>query len=327
MFTFRRKLLGCALLISISGTVFGEDADGAFNKLDSITAPYNKQSSVWECGKTDALPLSKFKMPQADTRISKSKAALADTLTRQAKYRTDACYISADAAITAITKGGSLVVDVRDPDSFAKYRIASSINMPLHAVRTKSFLKNSPVILVNEGRDTAPLDSACQDLRRAGFSKVSILDGGLNAWRQKFGNLAGDVIAQKDLNKMKPGELFEEAVYSDWLIADFSGVSKSEVAKYWPRSVSKNLANDEKRFLKDYKELVSQRRKGNAHVVLVTSRGEEYDKLSNWLRRAREPEPLFLEGGFEGYKQFTRRQVAIWTRVDNPPRRKGCGTS
>lgn len=308
MRTIRWKLLGLALFFGAAATVYGEGANSALHKLDSITMPL-------ECSKTAVLPLPKSQTPQTNA------------LGRQTKHRTESCYISADAAITAVNKGGSLVVDVRDADSFAKYRIASSMNMPLHAVRTKNFLKRSSVILVNEGRDTAPLDVACQDLRRAGFTKVSILDGGLHAWRQKAGNLAGDVIAQKDLNRMKPAELFEEVAYNDWVIADFSGISKIEVAKYLPQSVSKSLSNDEKRFVKDYKELVSQRRKSNTRVVLVTRRGEEYDKLREWLRRAGEPAPLFLDGGYEGYKQFTHSQVAIWTRVDNPPRRKGCSPS
>ena len=312
MRSFLWRWLGLALLLGAPNFAFSKDADSTVRKLDSITTPVNKLGVPLECS-------------NATTPPPKSKPTLVDTISRQAKHRTMSCYISADAAIAAVAKGGSLVVDVRDADSFAKYRITSSMNMPLHAVRTKNFLKRSSVILVNEGRDTAPLDVACQDLRRAGFTKVSILDGGLHAWRQKAGSLAGDVIAQKDLNKMKPAELFEEVAYNDWVIADFSGISKIEVAKYLPQSVSKSLSNDEKRFLKDYKDLVSQR-KGNARVVLVTRRGEEYDKLSEWLRRAGEPVPLMLDGGYEGYKQFTHSQVAIWTRVDNPPHRKGCST-
>jgi rhodanese-related sulfurtransferase len=326
MFNLPYKQLAWALLFGVTGSAFGEGGSSSLDKIDTINNASKKQSAPQECGKTDTLPLSRSTLLPTDVLMSKPKTADGYTLTRQMKQRTEACYISPDAANTAMGKGASVVVDVRAPSSFAKYRIANSLNMPLHAIRTKNFLKNSSVILVNEGRDTAPLDAACQDLRRAGFSSVSILDGGLHAWHQKAGNLVGDVISQKDLDTMKPAELFEEIAYSDWIIADFSGVAKGEVAKYWPQSVPMNLAKDEKRFIAEYKQLLSQRHKSNARIVLVTRRGEEYDKLSNWLRRAGESQPLFLEGGYDGYKQFAQSQVAIWNRVDNPPRRKGCNT-
>lgn len=281
--------------------------------LDSIGIPL-KQNSPQECSKNDVFP------------SSKSKASQSEMVVRPTKHRTESCYVSVENAINALNKNRGMLVDVRDPQAFEKYRIANSLNMPLHAVRTKGFLRSVPVILVNEGRDSAPLDLACQDLRRAGFNKVAVLDGGLNAWRQKAGTLAGDAVAQKELNKMTPAELFEESVYSDWLIADFSGQGRNVVSKYLPQAVSRAYISDEKRFIRDYKELVSQRGKANARVIVVTRKGDEYDKVNAWLQRAGQPLPLFLEGGLEGYKQFANSQVAIWHRVDNPPRRKACST-
>lgn len=309
----RSLRLGLVLVVFF-GMTYAQAADVARSRgLDSIGIPL-KQNSPQECSKNDVFP------------SSKSKASQNEMVFRPAKHRTEGCYISVDGAISALKSRG-MIVDVRDPQAFEKYRIANSLNMPLHAVRTKGFLRSVPVILVNEGRDTAPLDTACQDLRRAGFNKVAVLDGGLNAWRQKAGTLAGDVVAQKELNKMTPAELFEESVYSDWLIADFSGQGKSVVSKYLPQAVARSYISDEKRFLRDYKELVSQRGKGNVRVIVVTRKGDEYDKVNAWLQRAGQPLPLFLEGGLEGYKQFTHSQVAIWHRVDNPPRRRGCSTS
>ena len=52
--------------------------------------------------------------------------------------------------------------------AFTEAHIPGSINMPLYAVKTKTFLKSVPVVLVNEGFRYAELESECRRLAERG---------------------------------------------------------------------------------------------------------------------------------------------------------------
>jgi hypothetical protein len=82
--------------------------------------------------------------------------------------------------------------------------------VPLFTIKTKGFLKSTPFVLINEGYYYGQLEQECKRLRDPGFTAVWILNGGLNAWRQKGAPLNGDIFAQKELNRMPPQVFFEE---------------------------------------------------------------------------------------------------------------------
>jgi 3-mercaptopyruvate sulfurtransferase SseA len=63
----------------------------------------------------------------------------------------------------------------------------------------KAFLRARPIVLIDTGRAYAHLEGLCRLLRAAGFAEVSILDGGLNAWRAQVGALEGDAQARDAL--------------------------------------------------------------------------------------------------------------------------------
>jgi rhodanese-related sulfurtransferase len=116
------------------------------------------------------------------TGYSATKSVLMESVSQQLKNRQD------------IT-----LVDVRDAGEFEKFRIPGSINIPLFAIKTKTFLKSKPLVLINNGQNYKQLTDECTVLSKAGFI-VSMLDGGLYQWKRKNGRLEGDVFAQKELN-------------------------------------------------------------------------------------------------------------------------------
>jgi rhodanese-related sulfurtransferase len=138
-----------------------------------------------------------------------------------------------------------VLIDVRGPQAFEQVRIPGSLNIPLFAVKTKAFLKDKPLVLVDEGFRPRRLADACDQLRQAGF-EARFLFGGLNAWRTRSANfnllrsaklalprsahvnllpLQGDVFAQNALNTMPPQALFAEQGSEYWLLLDVSAVS------------------------------------------------------------------------------------------------------
>jgi len=88
-------------------------------------------------------------------------------------------------ATIAVNRGG-IFLDTRDAEEFAKGHIHGSKNVPLAKIRageTKTLdkYKDAPIVTVCNYGNTAR--SAAAALEKAGFTKVSVLQGGLQAWQ------------------------------------------------------------------------------------------------------------------------------------------------
>ena len=89
-------------------------------------------------------------------------------------------------ATLLINRENAQVVDVREPDEYAAGHLPESRNIPAARLDERSGeldkLKDMPLILVCQ--TGARSGAACPRLQKLGFSKVSSLGGGLNAWRE-----------------------------------------------------------------------------------------------------------------------------------------------
>ena len=87
-------------------------------------------------------------------------------------------------AVTLINRSNALVLDVRDDAEFENGHIADALHIPLANLEARlgelKKYKNKP-ILVNCQRG-ARAAKACDILRKAEFTQVHNLQGGLNAW-------------------------------------------------------------------------------------------------------------------------------------------------
>jgi rhodanese-related sulfurtransferase len=98
----------------------------------------------------------------------------------------------------------TLLVDVRGEESFKKIHIPDSINVPLHFIKTKGYLKNIHVILVNRGYEQNRLLHQAELLNKKGF-EIVVLSGGLAAWSQLGGKLTvRDPAGQSHLHTVDP---------------------------------------------------------------------------------------------------------------------------
>lgn len=100
--------------------------------------------------------------------------------------RSGSLELSPQEAVLLINREHPLVVDVREENEYAGGHIADARNIPLSRFKERlgelAKYKQKP-LLVNclSGTRTA---SACAALKAAGFEKVYVLKGGVNAWRQ-----------------------------------------------------------------------------------------------------------------------------------------------
>ncbi|EMR4109130.1 MULTISPECIES: rhodanese-like domain-containing protein [Stenotrophomonas] len=85
-----------------------------------------------------------------------------------------------------INAGGTVVVDLSASGDFEKGHIAGSRNAQASAFGPENKLvanaKQSPVVLVCRSGNAS--ETAAKALKKAGFEKVYVLDGGIPAWQQ-----------------------------------------------------------------------------------------------------------------------------------------------
>ena len=91
------------------------------------------------------------------------------------------------AALTAlINRDNALVVDLRPQADFEKGHIAGSRNVQMSQFdpenKQLAAARSLPVVLVCKAGQTS--SSAAARLRKAGFERVYVLDGGIGAWQQ-----------------------------------------------------------------------------------------------------------------------------------------------
>ena len=93
----------------------------------------------------------------------------------------------APSQVTAlINQENALVVDLRAPNDFQDGHIAGSRNVQMSQFDPENKqlapARALPIVLVCQNGIT--VNSAAKRLKKAGFERVHILDGGITAWRQ-----------------------------------------------------------------------------------------------------------------------------------------------
>jgi len=94
--------------------------------------------------------------------------------------------VSPTEAVMLINREHALMLDVRNPAEYAGGHIAEARNIPLNELEGRlaelESYKTQPLLVNCQGgvRST----SACGVLKKAGFTKLYNLSGGINAWNQ-----------------------------------------------------------------------------------------------------------------------------------------------
>lgn len=220
------------------------------------------------------------------------------------------------------------LVDVRSPSEYDRYRIADSINIPLHIVKTKEFLKSTSVVLVGEGRSTTELEKLCGELKQVGFARMAVLDGGLLAWYVSKRGLEGDAIAQSKLNLMSAEELFAEHAMSGWSVIDASPQGKYKDMRPWlPANVTAISIKSKGDPIARISAAILKQRKSNPQnkLLLVADDNSAYERIDARLRKSGVASGVLrLDGGLKGYREHVAKQLALWKQENQPRRYEAC---
>lgn len=266
-----------------------------------------------------AEPLSEIKVEISGEGKNGLIGIPAELITRKLRKRDATFAISVESVLRKLKKKEKMVlVDVRNREEFEKFRIPGSINIPLFAIKTKTFLKHKPLVLINDGYHYSPLERECKRLKDSGFTAIWILHGGLSAWRKKGATVNGDIFAQKELNKMPAQIFFEEKNDESWVVIDISRSESSESRYLLPQAISIPFANDAGDFVSSIKRVMERHEKNSFLSFLIfNENGEQYEKIEKLIEEAGLRNVFYLKEGLRGYNGFLKRQALMWQSKDH----------
>ncbi|MCF8029331.1 MAG: rhodanese-like domain-containing protein [Desulfohalobiaceae bacterium] len=199
------------------------------------------------------------------------------------------------------------LVDVRSVRAFQRAHIPGSIHVPLSLVPHKSFLQSGPVILVGGGANPGPLLRICRKLRQKGV-QASVLWGGLARWRESGGRLTGKRGDHQALNEVSPAAYYRQRGREYWRVLYVGDKRPQELDTVLPGA---EIAQQD--------ELAPHLEDGAGPrlILLVTRKGEGYDRLESALRAEGIANVFCLRGGLTAYAGHLRARRNIEKQESN----------
>lgn len=209
-------------------------------------------------------------------------------------------------------KENIMLVDVRTVMDFEKLRIPGSMNIPLYLIKTKPFLKNQTVILVNEGYAYTELESERTRLKKLGFDKVFILEGGLNAWSKSQQTLDGDPFEIEKTSEVPPKVFFLERHWDNWTFVDVSAPGFKNGESLIPEAIRIPFSGNTDNFMALLRDTLDQsQHNAGSPVLFFDQNGEQYAALKHLVKKNDVKMVFFLESGLEGYNSFLNKQALL----------------
>jgi rhodanese-related sulfurtransferase len=222
-------------------------------------------------------------------------------------------YLSPESVLAMLkNRQEVLFVDVRDREAFDRLKIPGSIHIPLHALKTKAFLKEKTLTLVSEGYPNIAIERTCDALRGAGFTKASILTGGLRSWMLKKYPIEGDPFAAKEVSRVSPKDFFVQKDSPDWLVVAVSGSAAPAFQSLIPAAVPLPWDGSPSNIASSLKTLINSKAGSSRLSILVCDeRGEKYQSIERALQQEEFKKVFYLKGGLEAYRAFLHQQALL----------------
>jgi rhodanese-related sulfurtransferase len=225
-------------------------------------------------------------------------------------------YISAKSLLNELSKNQDIVmVDVRDIRDFERFHIPDSINIPLYTIKTKGFLKDKRLVLINNGFNLNSLKEKGEALVSKGYS-IKILYGGLLAWQKAGGNIISDSKSINDINLISSQELYSEISKDSGniIVINLTNPSENKTSIDLPGKTDV-LVKDKREIPVMVSDLINKKRANPYMNLLITNKdGSDYETINQALSGVGEINIFYLKGGVQSYQSFVNQKAMLQDR-------------
>ena len=199
------------------------------------------------------------------------------------------------------------MVDIRPARAFNRFKIPGSLNVKAPLIKTKAFLKTRPVVLVHQGFAHRELSALAENLNTKGFN-VSVLQGGLAAWKHKGGTLVGNPFSFNTVNTISNRAFYAGRTSEDWLIMDIG--SRPSKEKTIPAAIplaSGKSKNDVSARVS--RILASRKLSETASIIIFNESGSNYAGITELFPVHYRHRVFGLTGGSNAYQDLQTIQM------------------
>ena len=203
---------------------------------------------------------------------------------------------------------------------FEENHIPTAINIPLHFIKTKAYLKDMNVILVSYGFNPEKLVSEQKRLSVQGFN-THILAGGIAAWQQQGQTLMGH--PNSSYLHLAPARNFLPGLHSA-LFKLFIDSSTKPGAALTATSINVPTSSPEE--MPQLHEIIKQAGLSEQEAVLIYNQDGDYTHLQEIAKDCR-PTIFFLAGGMTALNAATEQSQAMLESKESRTKKiGGCAT-
>jgi rhodanese-related sulfurtransferase len=254
------------------------------------------------------------------------KRSLTERLDKNRGVTKFSCLVSPIEVHAQWTNDKVLLIDVRRSSEYERFRIPGSLNLAPFAIKSKAFLKNKNIVLVNEGRSLKQLEKLCDQLKSQGFQSVGAMAGGLYSWDQSRYPITGDNLAISKLNQITPAELLTTLDERDWRFIDLDN-SLPVLADLLLSSEAIVYQSNKNAFISSVNKAVRELNGDNlSGFIVVSEQGDNYKAIERLLRLSDAGSVFYLSGGITELKRYLSMhstQVSRLARGFKEPHRCG----
>ncbi|MDR0770090.1 MAG: rhodanese-like domain-containing protein [Burkholderiales bacterium] len=238
-------------------------------------------------------------------------------------------------------KRSPLWVDVRSLPETRAAPMSGALQIPLHQISTKTFLKEMPAVLIGNGADDAEMAMVCHQLKEAGFAQLRLLRHGARAWYRAGQPLLGNAETIMALDTIDAGYFLRGQVAQVWRVigVDLPTEALAQLSAS-PSSTFVGTALDAKapdQTIDKIRTLVREWRRTDAgtsaHVpttiIVAADETATHQLRQRWRELSDVPDNdvLWLTGGWRDYVAFVEQQRRMAAIAANPPPlRHPCGS-
>jgi rhodanese-related sulfurtransferase len=202
---------------------------------------------------------------------------------------------------------GLMLIDTRSPDQFSKLRISHAINIPAFSLKTRTDLRGSKLVLVDDGVSPVDLLAAAAGLRQQGFAQVFVLKGGLPAWIREGGEVEGLIHSALAVARISAADFALAGRAGKWQVVEVGNISTPLLKS--DGTIKLDDVNAIERTLVALPR--DPIRALPPNILIITAQNNIQARIEAHLGSARHLPVFYLMGGVEAVKAFHDEQTGI----------------